>query len=126
MLGRSNGSGSGSGGTVTKSNEQVNVSTSIGTFNFWFQRYGDVVTVQYFCSTTAAHAVGGWSLGTSIIPESYRPTITAVRCPICRHDSGTQWQGVLVFNADGSITYGQDVAGVSGVWIIGSGSWIIV
>lgn len=126
MLGRSNGSGSGSGGTVTKANEQIDVSTSIGTFNFWFQRYGDVVTVQYLCSPTATHAVGGWSLGTSIIPESYRPTITAVRCPICRQDSGTQWQGVLVFNADGSITYGQDVAGVSGVWIIGSGSWIIV
>lgn len=121
MLGRSNGSG----GTVTKANEQIDVSTSIGTFKFWFQRYGDVVTVQFFCSTTATHAVGGWSLGTNVIPESYRPTITMVRCPICRHDSGTQWQGVIVFNADGSVAYGQDVDGVSGVWIAGSGSWII-
>ena len=95
-----------------------------GTWTMQLRKSGNVVNCTYTLSTSSTTTAGSHPLSGDTIPESYRPKVSAFG-GICREDTGVQGTGLMEFKSDGSIIYGSGSAGVSGVDMSGTTTWVI-
>ena len=108
------------------SQEVINkIVSGIGTFTFTFMKYGRICVVKIYLVTNSSYSVGQKTImSANELPVKYRPLID-ISTIIARYDSGQQGLGNLMFGANGSVTYGVDVAGASGVVIPTSIAYIV-
>ena len=91
--------------------------TGIGTIYIKLAKFGNVVVATVRINTNVATATGSYSKS-NVIPSSYRPNsifTDGASGMISRENSGTQGTGTFKINTDGSVTYGVNETGVSGV-----------
>lgn len=91
--------------------------TGIGTIYIKLAKFGNVVVATVRINTNVATATGSYSKS-NVIPSSYRPNsifTDGASGMISRENSGTQGTGTFKINSDGSVTYGVNEIGVSGV-----------
>lgn len=108
------------------SQEVINKTVSgIGTFTFTFIKYGRICIVKIYLVTSSSYSVGQKTImSANELPVKYRPLID-ISTIIARYDSGQQGLGNIMFGANGSVTYGVDVAGSNGVVIPTSIAYIV-
>lgn len=89
--------------------------SGLGSFTFNFYKYNKFVFVTLRFVTNSTYTTG-WSdvYASGSVPSAYRP-IDTVNVAICRENSGTHGEGLLQIFNDGTIRYGRNVAGTSGV-----------
>ena len=84
-------------------------------------KMGNMRMLAMSLSTKTSLATGNYAIGT-IDNASDRPQF-AVSNFIARQDSGSQGIGTITVNSNGSVYYGVDIAGVSGVTIVTQVTW---
>ena len=84
-------------------------------------KMGNMRMLAMSLSTKTSLATGNYAIGT-IDNASDRPQFTVSNF-IARQDSGSQGIGTITVNSNGSVYYGVDIAGVSGVTIVTQVTW---
>ena len=101
--------------------------TGIGTIYIKLAKFGNVVVATVRINTNVATATGSYSKS-NVIPSSYRPNSVftdGASGMISRENSGTQGTGTFKINTDGSVTYGVNETGVSGVVMMATIAYLV-